>query len=109
LLTGKFNQDNRPGEGDNRAVTSFSKIQFYGQAITAVEQLRPIADKYGKTTGQLALQWLLSRPGVASVIVGARNAEQVQGNLDAATFSIDEADLQANRPHRPHGDGQSGR
>jgi aryl-alcohol dehydrogenase-like predicted oxidoreductase len=94
LLTGKFNQDNRPGEGDNRAGNVLFKDPAYGQAIAAVDQLRPIADKYGKTTGQLALQWLLSRPGVASVIVGARNAEQVQGNLDAATFVIDEADLQ---------------
>jgi aryl-alcohol dehydrogenase-like predicted oxidoreductase len=94
LLTGKFNQDNRPGEGDNRSGNALFKDPIYGKALAAVEQLRLIADKYGKTTGQLALQWLLSQTGVTSVIVGARNAEQVQGNVGAADFTIDEADLQ---------------
>lgn len=93
LLTGKFNKDNRPGEGDNRANSALFKDPIYETALSAVDQLKPIAQKYGKTTGQLALAWLLAQPGVTSVIVGARNPEQVQGNIGAADFTIDEADL----------------
>lgn len=92
LLTGKFNQDNKPGEGDNRAGNALFKGETYDLALQAVEQLKPIAAKYGVTTGQLSLQWLLGQPGVTSVIVGARNAEQVNDNIPSANFKIDDAD-----------------
>ena len=92
LLTGKFNHDNKPGKGDNRAGNALFNGETYDIALQAVEQLKPIAAKYGVTTGQLALQWLLGQPGVTSVIVGARNAEQVNDNIASAGFVIDDAD-----------------
>lgn len=95
LLTGKFNHDNKPGEDDNRSGNALFKGETYDKALAAVGALKPIAAKYGVSTGQLALQWLLSQPGVASVIVGARTPEQVRDNIGAADFEIDAADLQA--------------
>ena len=92
LLTGKFNKDNRPTD-DNRSGNALFKDPVYETALDAVEKLKPIAAKYGKTTGQLSLQWLLQQPAVTSVIVGARNAEQVKDNALAADFSIEQADL----------------
>jgi aryl-alcohol dehydrogenase-like predicted oxidoreductase len=94
LLTGKFNKDNRPKEGDNRAGNTLFKGETFDRALAAVEQLRTIAQRYGKSTGELSLQWLLSQPGMTSAIVGARSAEQVQGNLGAANFKISDTDLQ---------------
>jgi aryl-alcohol dehydrogenase-like predicted oxidoreductase len=94
LLTGKFNKDNKPGEGDNRAGNALFKGETYDKSLAAVDQLRPIADKYGKTTGELALAWLLAQPGMTSVIVGARNADQVKGNTGAAGFEIEAADVE---------------
>ena len=94
LLTGKFSKDNRPGENDNRSGNALFQGEVFDKAVAAVDELKAIAAKYGKTTGQLSLQWLLSQPGMTSVIVGARTAEQVQGNIAAAGFAISTEDLQ---------------
>ncbi len=93
LLTGKFNLDNRPTD-DNRKGNTLFQDPIYQTALQAVADLEPIAHKNGKTTGQLALQWLLHQQGVTSVIVGARNAEQVKDNLAAAQGDLSEEDLQ---------------
>lgn len=92
LLTGKFNKDNKPGEGDNRAGNALFKGETYDKALAAVDSLKPIAEKYGVSTGHLSLQWLIGQPGLTSVIVGARNAEQVSDNVKAASFKISEED-----------------
>ncbi len=94
LLTGKFNRDNRP-QGDNREGNALFKGETYDKAVDAVEQFKSIAEKYGVSTGNLSLQWLLGQPGVTSVIVGARNAEQASDNAKAAGFQISDEDRAA--------------
>ncbi len=53
-----------------------------------VDALDAVAAETGKTVPQVALNWLLRKPTVSSVIIGARNAEQLKGNLAAASFSL---------------------
>ncbi len=53
-----------------------------------VDVLTGIADETGKTVSQVALNWLLSRPTVCNLVVGARNAEQLQQNLGAVGWSL---------------------
>lgn len=93
LLTGKFTEENRPGEGDNRAGNALFKGETYENALAAVEQLKPMAQHYDVSTGELALAWLLAQPGVTSVITGARNAKQVQGNIGAASLQLAAEDV----------------
>ena len=93
LLTGKFSKENRPGPGDNRANNALFKGENYDRALQAVEQLRPIAERLNTSTGQLALAWLLAQPGTTSVITGARNAEQVQGNIGASALELGADDV----------------
>jgi aryl-alcohol dehydrogenase-like predicted oxidoreductase len=93
LLTGKFNKDNKPGEGDNRTGNALFQGEHYDRALQAVDQLKPIAEKYNATTGQLAIAWVLAQPGITSAIVGARNAEQVLGNVPASDLQISAEDL----------------
>jgi aryl-alcohol dehydrogenase-like predicted oxidoreductase len=93
LLTGKFNQDNKPGEGDNRSGNVLFEGEHYDRALAAVDQLKPIAEKYSVTLGQLAIQWVLAQPGITSAIVGARNEEQVSQNAQGANFQISSEDL----------------
>jgi len=47
-----------------------------------------VAKETGKTVPQIALNWLLQRPTVATVIVGARNEEQLRENLGAAGWNL---------------------
>jgi aryl-alcohol dehydrogenase-like predicted oxidoreductase len=53
-----------------------------------VDALDEVAQSTGKSVPQVALNWLLQRPTVASVIVGARNEEQLRQNLVAAEFTL---------------------
>jgi aryl-alcohol dehydrogenase-like predicted oxidoreductase len=53
-----------------------------------VDALDDVARETGKTVPQIALNWLLQRPTVASVIIGARNEEQLRQNLDAAGWNL---------------------
>lgn len=53
-----------------------------------VDALDAVAAETGKTIPQIALNWLLSRPTVASVIIGARNESQLRDNLGAVGWSL---------------------
>ena len=53
-----------------------------------VEALDEVAKETGKTVPQVALNWLVQRPSVATVIVGARNEEQLRQNLDAVGWEL---------------------
>ena len=68
--------------------------ETYERALTALDRLRPLADKYGVTLGQLALAWLIAQPQTAA-IVGARNAQQAKENAGAGDIDIDDEDLEA--------------
>lgn len=57
---------------------------FY--AITDV--LEDIAGETGRTMAQISLNWLLQRPTVSSLVIGARNEEQLQQNLDAVGWQL---------------------
>ncbi len=53
-----------------------------------VDALDEVAQETGKTVPQIALNWLLQRPTVASVIIGARNEEQLKQNLGAVGWAL---------------------
>jgi aryl-alcohol dehydrogenase-like predicted oxidoreductase len=55
---------------------------------TVVDALDKVAAETGKTVPQVALNWLLQRPTISSVIVGARNGEQLRQNLGAAGWNL---------------------
>lgn len=57
------------------------------------DALRPIAERHSTTVGAVAVAWTLAWPGVTGAIVGARNAQQVEGWLKAATLTLTSADL----------------
>ena len=58
------------------------------QLFRVVECLDEIASETGKTVPQIAINWLLQRPTVATVIIGARNEEQLRQNLGALGWSL---------------------
>jgi aryl-alcohol dehydrogenase-like predicted oxidoreductase len=56
--------------------------------FNVVDALDQIAAETGKTVPQIALNWLLDRPSVSTVIIGARNEEQLRQNLDAVGWKL---------------------
>lgn len=89
LLTGKFDQENRPDESDNRSKNMLFKDPNFGRALEAVEKLKPIAEKHNVTLAQLATAWVIAQPGMTSAIVGARTPEQIVDITKAANLDLD--------------------
>jgi aryl-alcohol dehydrogenase-like predicted oxidoreductase len=63
------------------------------QVFKVVEAIDDVAKETGKTVPQIALNWLLQRPSVATVIVGARNEEQLRQNLGAVGWKLTPAQI----------------
>ena len=85
LLTGKHSRQAQPQPGsrfDNNAL--YLNRYWHDDYFDAVEELKAIARRVGKTLIELSLQWLLSQSQVDSVILGASNPEQLAENLKAA-------------------------
>ncbi|MEW5316291.1 MAG: hypothetical protein WDW38_007671 [Sanguina aurantia] len=55
--------------------------------------LKSVADKHGSTVSNVASRWVLQKPSVAAIVVGARNASHVQDHVALFGFQLDETDL----------------
>jgi aryl-alcohol dehydrogenase-like predicted oxidoreductase len=86
LLTGKYERDAEPPEGTRFArATPERRARYFNDATFAiVDRAARFAADHGHTLHELALSWLASLPGVASVIPGATTASQVRTNSKAA-------------------------
>ena len=94
-LTGKYQRDTAPvgatrlGENPDRGVEAYSRRSTQERTWDVVEAVRAIADKRGISMAQVALAWLVDRPAVTSVILGARTLEQLADNLAAADVHLE--------------------
>jgi aryl-alcohol dehydrogenase-like predicted oxidoreductase len=61
--------------------------------LALVERLRKVGQKYGRPPGQVAVAWVLRNPAVTAAIVGARNAQQVEGNVGAAELRLTDEEV----------------
>lgn len=92
LLTGKFDI-NKLAADDWRRKGKYFQEPFLSKVLHFIEKLRPIASKYNKTVGQLAVAWVLNNRAVTSAIVGARTPAQVEENIGATGFKLLNEDL----------------
>jgi len=90
LLSGKYRRERDASEG--RHVEGWDEPPVYDtdKLYDIVDVLVEIADDRGVSAAQVSLAWLLGRPGVASVIIGARTDEQLADNLRAAELELSE-------------------
>ncbi|MBW0105971.1 aldo/keto reductase [Pseudonocardia sp. KRD291] len=89
LLSGKFRRDKDSPE-TSRHLTEWSEPPVHDQErlYDIVEVAVEIGEAHGVSAAQVSLAWLLRKPGVSSLIVGARNAEQLGDNLAAAELAL---------------------
>jgi aryl-alcohol dehydrogenase-like predicted oxidoreductase len=89
LLTGKYRRD-RPDPEVGRQLTEWDEppVRDREQLYDVVEVIVEIAEARGVSPAQVALAYTLGRPGVTSVIVGARTEEQLVDNLKAADLAL---------------------
>ena len=91
LLSGKFRRAGKGLEG-SRALTDWAEppVRNEEQLLDTIEVLVEIGEGHGVSAAQVALAWLLGRPGVVSLIIGARTDEQLADNLGAAELKLSE-------------------
>jgi aryl-alcohol dehydrogenase-like predicted oxidoreductase len=88
-LTGKIRRGAPLPEGSRLHETaSFGPPVDDEHFYRVVDALDAVADETGKTVPQIALNWLLQRPTVSSVIIGARNEQQLRQNLGAIGWTL---------------------
>jgi aryl-alcohol dehydrogenase-like predicted oxidoreductase len=92
LLSGKYDRDGKGPQGSRRVTFDFPPVDK-NRAFDCVDVMHDIAKARQLSVARIALAWLLHRPFVTSVIVGARNVEQLDDNLAATEVSLSEAEL----------------
>lgn len=83
FLTGKFTRDGAMVPGTRQAALQGYPPVNKERAFDCIDVMKIIAEETGATIPQIAIAWVLHRPAVASVLVGARRVEQLVDNLPA--------------------------
>lgn len=95
LLTGAFSRervDRLPADDWRRKSAEFKEPRL-SQNLALVERLKTVGAKYGRSAGEVAIAWTLTNPAVTGAIVGARNAQQVDGTFRAAELRLSAEDI----------------
>ena len=93
-LTGKLRRGAAPPDVSRLPVTAANGPPVDDEYLyRVVDALDSVAAETGKTVPQIALNWLLQRPTVATVIIGARNEEQLRQNLGAVGWNLTPAQV----------------
>ncbi len=98
LLSGKYSRGSDgkiKGPKGSRLLSDWSEppIDFPDRLFKTVDALKKIGRVHGVSAAQVALAWLLTRPAVTSVIVGARTDKQLADNLAAAELELTDAEI----------------
>ncbi len=90
LLTGKYSRDHT--FEDSRGRAKYFTGDGFQRIMDGIDELRPIAKKYGLDPAQLAIRWILTHPAVTSAIVGIKTPEHIKGIVKAVEdiFPVDE-------------------
>ncbi|MCC3283210.1 aldo/keto reductase [Arthrobacter caoxuetaonis] len=124
-LTGKYRRESVPagntrvGENPTRQFQEWDLRSSNPRTWHILDALAQMASAHGAEPAQIALAWLAGRPGVTSVILGARTPEQLESNLQATGVELSEAETQrldalsapvvGNYPYGPDGVNQRAR
>jgi aryl-alcohol dehydrogenase-like predicted oxidoreductase len=92
LLSGKFDREGSGPQGARRASFDFPPVNRE-RLFDCVDVLREIAKVHKASVASVAIAWILQKPFVTSVIVGAKNSEQLDDNLAATEVKLTADDL----------------
>jgi len=94
VLTGKFHLDGaKIPEDERRKNIPDLKEPAFSRDKKILEKLREIANRYGKTLAQFALNWTFNQKGITTILVGARNIRQLKENINCTDFEISQEHL----------------
>ena len=103
VLTGKYGKKDLEAQeanleeakemrrGDKRDLKLFDMLNE--KSLHIAEQVKKVAEETGKTPSQVSLNWLLQKPAVGSIIIGARTEKQLEDNMGCLNFALDETSM----------------
>jgi len=92
LLSGKFGPG-APGNGEGRRANFDFPPVDKDRAWACVAAMREVAEKHAASVATVALAWILAKPFVTSIIIGAKRLDQLDQNLAAVKLKLDADDL----------------
>jgi aryl-alcohol dehydrogenase-like predicted oxidoreductase len=87
LLSGKFGPGSNNPEGSRRTTFDFPPVDK-DRAWKVVEVMREVGEAHGVSVARVALAWILHKPSVMSIIIGAKTLEQLDDNLAAVDLTL---------------------
>jgi len=92
LLSGKFSRENQRPEGSRRSEFDFPIVDKE-RTWKILDVMAPIAKAHGCSPARISLAWLLTKPVVTSVILGAKRLDQLQDNLAAVELKLTKEEI----------------
>ncbi|GAB4022304.1 aldo/keto reductase [Spirosoma koreense] len=87
FLSGKYTRDNKPADDSRRLNFDFPPVdQEHAYAI--IDVMQTVAEAHGVSVARVALAWVLAKPAITSVIIGAKNTDQLLDNIKAVEVSL---------------------
>lgn len=93
FLTGKYTRENPAPEGARMSQFKIPPIDVE-KGYDVVDMLKQIGQNYGASPAQVALAWILTKPFISSVIVGANKMQQLEDNLGAAQLKLSQQEVE---------------
>lgn len=88
FLTGKYRREDTANTGRLSEANPFGQSKFVDRNWIVLDTLKAVAEEIGRPPAQVALRWVMQRPGVASTLIGVRDAAQLAGNIAATAFEL---------------------
>jgi aryl-alcohol dehydrogenase-like predicted oxidoreductase len=92
LLSGKYSRENQKPEDSRRSAFDFPMVDKE-RAWRILDVLRPVAEAHSTSVAAVALAWILAKPFVTSVIIGAKRVDQLDQNLSAVDITLTEDEM----------------
>ena len=88
FLTGKYRREDTSGSGRLSGANPFGNSKFTGRNWDVLEVLKSVAAELGCPAAQVALAWVMARPGVTATIIGATTLSQLASNIAATGIEL---------------------
>ncbi|MFQ5483035.1 MAG: aldo/keto reductase [Nitrospinaceae bacterium] len=87
VLTGKYDRHTRFKDWRGKGILGEFTGEAFQKNVAKVERLQKLTAPLGRTCGQIALNWVIRQPGIASALTGVKTESQVEENLAAVGWS----------------------
>jgi aryl-alcohol dehydrogenase-like predicted oxidoreductase len=88
FLTGKYRREDTSGTGRLSGPNPFGNSKFVDRNWDVLDVVKSVADELGRPPAQVALAWVIARPGVAATLVGAREPTQLETSIAATELKL---------------------